>query len=220
MLSAKQRGLIHENATLKAENERLKKALAERAGEVKVEAQLQAALAVVEYQPGDHPVVPIKHDQFVKDIRRILSCITTEPAAPEGRQEVVASIVPEHCSGSSLVFSEGVLHVNKDGSGHIVVKEADFQIETEYDDDGARSDFWITRFPPGEMQSLKDFLNGMPFTSPAEQAGTDHRKIDGAIRGLERIKSDFKMRGSNATTIERAIQALRAAALAQKEEGR
>lgn len=143
---------------------------------------------------------------------RILSCLTTEPVAPEGelpymcdactkgdggtcrcypapegQQEAVAQflpteggeyngnvsdIIPDSCTSSSLVFSEGILHVTKDGSGHIVVKEDDFQIETEYDDDGARSDFWITRFPSGEMQSLKDFLNGVTFTRPAEQAVT------------------------------------------------
>lgn len=62
-------------------------------------------------------------------------------------------------TGSSLVFSEGILHVNKDGSGYILVNESDFQIETEYDDDGSRSDFWITKFPAGEMVELKNFLN-------------------------------------------------------------
>jgi hypothetical protein len=40
-------------------------------------------------------------------------------------------------------------------------------------------------------------------------------KIAGAIRGLERIKADFKFKGANATTIERAIETLRSAALAK-----
>lgn len=153
---------------------------------------------------------------------RILSCLTTEPVAPEGelpymcdactkgdggtcrcypapegQQEAVAQflpteggeyngnvsdIIPDSCTSSSLVFSEGILHVTKDGSGHIVVKEDDFQIETEYDDDGARSDFWITRFPSGEMQSLKDFLNGVTFTRPAEQAVTVQQAAKGGGR--------------------------------------
>lgn len=96
--------------------------------------------------------------------RRILSTLTPHP---EGEATAVADIVPAHCSGSSLVFSEGVLHVKKDGSGYIVVKEADFEIETEYDsEDGSRSDFWITRFPAGEMQALRDFLNGVRLTTP------------------------------------------------------
>ncbi len=34
-------------------------------------------------------------------------------------------------------------------------------------------------------------------------------KVAGAIRGLERLKADFKMAGANATTIERAIDMLR-----------
>ncbi|MES0071852.1 hypothetical protein [Mesorhizobium sp. M0058] len=37
-------------------------------------------------------------------------------------------------------------------------------------------------------------------------------KAEGAIRGLERIKADFQMRGANATTIERAISTIRQAA--------
>lgn len=65
----------------------------------------------------------------------------------------------EGCTSVNLVFSEGILRVNKDGSGYILVSEHDFELETEYDDDGNRSDFWITRFPSGEMKELKDFLN-------------------------------------------------------------
>lgn len=86
------------------------------------------------------------------------------------QQEAVAAIVPEHCTGTSLVFVEGILHVKKDGSGSIVVREEHFQIETEYDDeDGSRSDFWITHFPPGEMQALKDFLNGVKFVPQSDK---------------------------------------------------
>lgn len=37
----------------------------------KLRADLAAALEAVKYQPGDHPVVPIKHDQFVKTVARL-----------------------------------------------------------------------------------------------------------------------------------------------------
>lgn len=45
-----------------------------------------------------------------------------------------------------------------------------------------------------------------------KEAATDRSKAEGAIRGLERIKADFQMRGANATTIERAISTIRQAA--------
>lgn len=46
---------------------------AHEAGEVEtLRAVLTKALADVEYQPGDHPVVPIKHDAFVKAVRAAL----------------------------------------------------------------------------------------------------------------------------------------------------
>lgn len=91
-----------------------------------------------------------------------------EPAAPEGQQPV-ASV-----TGSSLAFSDGVLHVNKDGSGHIVVSEEHFEIEVEYDsEDGGRFGFWVARFPPGEMQAIKDFLNRVSFIRPSEPPVTD-----------------------------------------------
>lgn len=93
---------------------------------------------------------------------------------PAEETEAVANIVPEGCTGSSLALSEGVLHVNKDGSGYILVKEEHFEIETEYDsEDGSRSDFWITRLQPSETQALRDFLNGVPLTTttpPVDEA--------------------------------------------------
>ncbi|MER8827187.1 hypothetical protein NKH73_13955 [Mesorhizobium sp. M0938] len=44
-------------------------------------------------------------------------------------------------------------------------------------------------------------------------------KVRGAIRGLERLKADFKMVGSNAVTIERAIHTLAALAASHAEGG-
>lgn len=38
-----------------------------------LEAGLERALSAVEYQPGDHPIVPMKHDKFVKAIRSLLN---------------------------------------------------------------------------------------------------------------------------------------------------
>jgi len=44
-------------------------------------ADLSAALKAVEYVPGDHPVVPIKHDAFVKAVRAIVEKhATPQPA--------------------------------------------------------------------------------------------------------------------------------------------
>jgi len=128
------------------------------------QADIDAALLGLENQ---HVTTP--HPKAAAVIRRLWrerlgSCDRRARPSPTGEKvEAVAAIVPDHCSGSSLVFSDGILHVNKDGSGHIVVEEEDFEIETEYDEDGSRSDFWITRFPPSEMQALRDFLNGAHF---------------------------------------------------------
>lgn len=91
-------------------------------------------------------------------------------------QEPVASIVPEHCSGSAFVFVNGCLHVKKDGSGYIVVDEDDFVLEDDRDGEGG-SVHWIARFPAGEMTELRDFLNGQQFAAapqpPAEGGWRD-----------------------------------------------
>jgi len=61
----------------KAELERAKVAKRELADAVKaletVADSLDSALNNVRYQPGDHPVVPIKHDTFVGAVRLIAS---------------------------------------------------------------------------------------------------------------------------------------------------
>lgn len=72
-------------------------------------------------------------------------------------------IVPSHCSGSSLAFEPGVLHVNKDGSGYIAVNEADFVLEDdrcEGPDGPEGSVHWIARMDASEIIALRDFLNG------------------------------------------------------------
>ncbi len=59
----------------------------------------------------------------------------------------VASIVPDHCTGSALAFVNGVLHVSKDGSGYIAVNEDDFHLEDdrcEGPDGPEGSVHWIT----------------------------------------------------------------------------
>lgn len=70
------------------------------------------------------------------------------------------SIVPSHCSGSSLAFEPGVLHVNKDGSGYIAINEADFILEDDRDGEGGGSLHWIARMDASEIIALRDFLNG------------------------------------------------------------
>ncbi|EGL63618.1 aspartyl/glutamyl-tRNA amidotransferase subunit B [Agrobacterium sp. ATCC 31749] len=101
--------------------------------------------------------------------------------------EPVASIVPKHCSGSAFVFEGGCLHVRKDGSGHIVVDEADFTIEDdrregEHGPEG--SVHWIARFPAGEMTALRDFLNGQGFSAQVQDVAVDGADIGRCIRKL------------------------------------
>lgn len=85
------------------------------------------------------------------------------PLRPAPPENVVASIVPPHCSGYSFVFEPGVLHVKKDGSGYIVVNEDDFLLEDdrcEGPDGPEGSVHWIARMDAREVIALRDFLNG------------------------------------------------------------
>lgn len=105
---------------------------------------------------------------LIGDIAQILAS-SQEPAP-------VASIVPEVCAGSALAFSDGVLHVSKDGSGYIAVDEEHWSLEddrAEGPDGPEGSVHWITRFPPGEMQALRDFLNGAKFSAAPSSAAID-----------------------------------------------
>lgn len=94
---------------------------------------------------------------------------TTTPQTP------VASIVPPYCAGTSFAFEPGVLHVKKDGSGHIVVNEDDFVLEDdrcEGPDGPEGSVHWIARLDASDITALRDFLNST--TAPAPQAmGSD-----------------------------------------------
>lgn len=97
--------------------------------------------------------------------------------------EPVTDIVPDGCTGSAFAFSEGVLHVNKDGSGYIAVDERQFCLEDdrcEGPDGPEGSVHWITRLPPGEIQALRDFLNGFRFNATAEE--TSEIMANAAIR--------------------------------------
>ena len=79
----------------------------------------------------------------------------------------VADIVPDGCTSVNLVFAEGVLCVNKDGSGYIAVDEEHWDLEDdrcEGPDGPEGSVHWITKFPPGEMEVLRNFLNGAPIS--------------------------------------------------------
>lgn len=103
---------------------------------------------------------------------RMSQAIAERLEAALSAAEPVASIVPEHCSGSALSFEGGCLHVRKDGSGYIVVDEDDFVLEDdrcegEHGPEG--SVHWIARFAAGEMNALRDFLNGQGFSTLSAQ---------------------------------------------------
>ena len=124
-----------------------------------------------------------------------LSALSQPVATPAPREAVgVKHIVRDGCSGSALAFTDGVLHVNKDGSGYIVVDEKNFEIETEYDE-GARSDFWITRFPAGEMTALRDFLNGAPIDRAPVVAPAPSQ--DAAVEALGAIQDWLMQQRTN-----------------------
>jgi hypothetical protein len=83
--------------------------------------------------------------------------------------QAVANIAPDACTGKALAFDPGVLHVNMDGSGYIVVGEDAWQLEDDRCEgvDGPEgSVHWITRLAASEMQALRDFLNGAALSQP------------------------------------------------------
>lgn len=85
------------------------------------------------------------------------------PRQPPPPAEKMVGIVPPHCAGYSFVFEPGVLHIKKDGSGHIVVNEEDFILEDdrcEGPDGPEGSVHWIVRLDASEIIALRDFLNG------------------------------------------------------------
>lgn len=71
-------------------------------------------------------------------------------------------LAPDHCTGIAFGFEPGTLYIAKDGSGHLVIDENDFELEDDYTDgpDGPEgSVHWITRMSADEMIALRDFLN-------------------------------------------------------------
>lgn len=61
-----------------------------------------------------------------------------------------------------LSFDPGTLHIDRDGSGRIVVGEAEFALEDDRGEgpDGPRgSVHWVTRLSVSEVAALRDFLN-------------------------------------------------------------
>ncbi|MBS0258325.1 MAG: hypothetical protein JSR13_11505 [Proteobacteria bacterium] len=132
------------------------------------------------------------HDTEAGDAQRVLSEIEAEIAALSAA-EPVSSIVPDHCSGTALVFDGGCLHVRKDGSGHIVVDEDDFKLEDdrcegEHGPEG--SVHWIARFPAGEMTALRDFLNGQDFPAPPAPSSAPTQCCMCGKKGLSTAEGD------------------------------
>ena len=96
--------------------------------------------------------------------------------------EAVA-IVPTGCTGSSLSFDPGVLHVSKDGGGYIAISEEHFSLEDDRGEgpDGPEGSIhWIVRLDASEMVALRDFLNGTAQPHPSQQAGRE------AVEAIER----------------------------------
>lgn len=93
--------------------------------------------------------------------------LRAQPPAREDAQPV--AIVPPHCTGASLAFEPGVLHVSKDGSGYIAIDEEHFSLEDDrcQGPDGPEgSVHWITRLDASEVVALRDFLTGATHPDP------------------------------------------------------
>ncbi|MGR3825629.1 MAG: hypothetical protein ACU0A5_23895 [Salipiger marinus] len=111
----------------------------------------------------------------------------TERVAPTKEAEI-SSLVPDHCTSIAIAFDPGVLHINKDGSGHIVVGEADFTLEddrAEGPDGPEGSVHWIARLSESEVVALRDFLNGSAPNITAQDAArlltNDPQEIEGVM---------------------------------------
>ena len=97
-------------------------------------------------------------DDAVAHMLAGVNAVLNHSSAPSP-EPIVAGIVPPHCSGYSFVFEPGVLHVKKDGSGHIVVNDEDFVLdddrcEGEHGPEG--SIHWITRMGASEITALRN----------------------------------------------------------------
>lgn len=126
-------------------------------------------------------------------IARALKAERVRCEAALSAAEPVSSIVPDHCSGTALVFQGGCLHVRKDGSGYIVVDEDDFKLEDdrcegEHGPEG--SVHWIARFPAGEMTALRNFLNGQDLPAPPAPSSARPQCCMCGKKGLSTVEGD------------------------------
>ncbi len=112
--------------------------------------------------------------------------------------EPVASIVPDGCTGITIVFEPGHLHVNKDGWGYFCVPDAELVFEDDrcMGPDGSEGSIhWIARMDASEIEALRDFLNGAPraaqTTPPAPASIADLiETAQWARNRLDRIADD------------------------------
>jgi len=107
------------------------------------------------------------------------------PAAP-------VAIVPPHCTGASIAFDPGVMHVSKDGSGYIAVSEEHFSLEDdrcEGPDGPEGSVHWITRMDASEVAALRDFLTG---GAPAPETEHGGGLVEALVKALEPFALDYE----------------------------
>ena len=79
--------------------------------------------------------------------------------------------IPAQHSGVVLSMVGATLHIQRDGSGQIVVAEDDFTLEDDRSEgpDGPQgSAHWVARLPASELTALRHFLNG--YARPSDDA--------------------------------------------------
>lgn len=137
--------------------------------------------------------------------------------AQQPAQGEAVAIVPFGCTGTSLAFDPGVLHVSKDGSGYIAIDEAHFELEddrAEGPDGPEGSVHWITRLDASEVVALRDFLIGA--ASSQQPADDKLKEAADALEPLARLELPKKPVGNAGaysilhTDIRRAKEALAA----------
>lgn len=129
-------------------------------------------MATMMYNLSRGANLPAETRDLMRDMHQRWDAAVSADKAPPPQTQMVG-IVPPHCSGYSFGFEPGVLHVKKDGSGHIVVNEQDFILEDdrcEGPDGPEGSVHWIVRLDASEIVALRDFLNGAPTPPPQKVA--------------------------------------------------
>jgi len=104
---------------------------------------------------AEHIARDIREGNFPKRSHPILGPVNPLPV--DASEPTPGDLVPDHCTGMSLAFEPGVLHIRKDGSGSICIAEKDFELEDDRDDEGG-SVHWIARLDASEIIALRDFL--------------------------------------------------------------